>query len=364
MNCFLYDDNQKGSLTLIALIFMVFFSILIAGLLPVITNTFVSATSNIDFIEAQYAAEAGAKRAVVGFQQKRLDWAWANGLPIKMSNSSTNKTYEVTITPQGSTPALTNGNAPAAGNYKITSVGKVGKDTKTISLNISVASSSNFGLIPNAALYIGGNFEGKNNISLNGNAILGGTLITHKPPTVTGQIKDKQKNLTFPQYDFESYKTNAEAINLPNQNQGGEITINLRGKKCYYDGNFTPDKNDFNFEGGEGSVLFINGNLDLKNNIKFNGKVLLIVNGYVDFKNNATLSNCILVATGDVTVKNGEQIGGAIVTPQSVYVKNNGNFNARADLANFFNSYMSSNNNENTNTGSVTISGWSDQNTH
>ena len=57
-------NNKRGAATILAVGVMLFLGIILSGVLPMITQEVRSGTQNRDGVEAQYAAEAGAKRAI------------------------------------------------------------------------------------------------------------------------------------------------------------------------------------------------------------------------------------------------------------------------------------------------------------
>ena len=128
------DYTQRGFATIFAIITMAFLSIVIAGLLPMLTQELKSAASDRDVLQAQYAAEAGAKRAVQQFDQKIITTnSWTSWLGSYRSlDTITNATYSVTINPpiDATHPLVTSVNTL----YTITSTGKVGNITKIVTL--------------------------------------------------------------------------------------------------------------------------------------------------------------------------------------------------------------------------------------
>ena len=57
----------------LALLFVMFTTLLAAGALPFINSNVRFSAMNADVVEAQYAAEAGAKRAIIGIANSRTD---------------------------------------------------------------------------------------------------------------------------------------------------------------------------------------------------------------------------------------------------------------------------------------------------
>ena len=69
-------NNRQGSVTILAIGVMLFLGIILSGVMPMITQEVRSGTLNRDAVEAQYAAEAGLKRALTGLVVADKDWDW------------------------------------------------------------------------------------------------------------------------------------------------------------------------------------------------------------------------------------------------------------------------------------------------
>lgn len=131
--------SQQGYTTVMALLAMIFLLIVIAGFSPMIIAEVKAAVSDKDRLQAQYAAEAGAKRAVQALDQKIADisqWAWL-GTDVNILNGI-NAKYNVALNPTiSSSKAL-----DTAGTYTITSIGKVGSVSRTITVTYQYNSGS------------------------------------------------------------------------------------------------------------------------------------------------------------------------------------------------------------------------------
>ena len=138
--------NNTGSVTILAIGVMMFLGIILSGVLPMITQEVRSGTVNRDVVEAQYAAEAGIKRAIVALEEKQTDWnSW-----LKLAQNFTNepnKNYQVASLTSVTNPksddkckvvaepykALpTDGTAAVAGWYCLSAEGKVNDAAKTV----------------------------------------------------------------------------------------------------------------------------------------------------------------------------------------------------------------------------------------
>ncbi|MDR7866014.1 MAG: hypothetical protein RIN56_04300 [Sporomusaceae bacterium] len=126
-------DRQQGSATILAVVAMIFLTIVIAGLLPMITQELRSAGSDRDVLETRYVAEAGVKRALVHLQRDSDQWDWieqngvANWRPFAGDGTGT-KAYTVRLVPN---IELTQPKPKKKTTYQIYSTGKVGTITYT-----------------------------------------------------------------------------------------------------------------------------------------------------------------------------------------------------------------------------------------
>lgn len=108
-------EKQKGSITMFALMSMVFLGIVVVSLLPMMTQEIKASSVDRDAMEAVYVAEAGIKHAFVAINQK----VPVPDQPIIFANDS-KKYYQITIT--------------GTGPYSITSTGTVNSTQKEITV--------------------------------------------------------------------------------------------------------------------------------------------------------------------------------------------------------------------------------------
>jgi hypothetical protein len=328
------NQGEAGSITLIATIVMVTFGILLAGLLPFVTHTGVSAAYSVRSLQAHYAAEAGAKRAIVGFQQQLNDWDWANnsGITLATGNPST---YSVSIN-----PAINAGNAPTTGTeYTITSVGRVGNQTRKITIlakiNTSTSDTPTTFSFPDAAIAAGGTVKIQKNacVTINGD-IVSKTSVpeTNNNSTFNGShTLSKNSDLVFPvlSSDFiNAFKSDAD--DFPIISSG---TQNLtKGKKYYHSGDvslYSTQTITYTASGGT-AVVLIDGDLkidgDKDTQQKFENSILLIVTGKVQIKGNGEthIENSSLIV-GDPTT-------GLEIKDNAVFNLNNGQLIALGNL--------------------------------
>lgn len=122
MHTTLYD--QKGSITILAIVTVVFLGVVIAALLPLMTQEVKISAMDRDVLEARYAAEAGIKRAQLGLSQRTNNWQWLRQDRPYVSSSDLSKVYNVNIKDQNGNDLL-DGTIPAAGQYTIYSSGRI-----------------------------------------------------------------------------------------------------------------------------------------------------------------------------------------------------------------------------------------------
>ncbi|QDR80254.1 hypothetical protein [Sporomusa termitida] len=134
--------NQSGLSTMLALFIMAFAGIIVAGLTPMVTTQLKLTSVNKNLVEAQFVAEAGAKRAIVAIANGRTDWGWINNDSHNSFDGSEDKYYIVKIN-----PPIDPFSAPEPGNtYTITSEGYVGDSQKTVTVNVKTGSQGGSGI--------------------------------------------------------------------------------------------------------------------------------------------------------------------------------------------------------------------------
>ena len=129
--------SNRGSVTILAIGVMMFLGIILSGVLPMITQEVRSGTVNRDVIEAQYAAEAGLKRAAAALATEDTNWAWITTAQTVPFTSEAGKTYKVSL--QADSPqTLTDGVKPVAGWYYLQSEGRVNNALKKLMVKVQL----------------------------------------------------------------------------------------------------------------------------------------------------------------------------------------------------------------------------------
>lgn len=125
-------EKERGSAAVLVLGVMVVLAILVAGVVPALTNEIKMSKINSDAIEAQLAAEAGIKRAIVDMKNADATWNWL-GAEQAILTGIAGKTYKVTSNLTGS-PAVNT-------EYTFTSVGTVNGVSRMVVGKIKYVSS-------------------------------------------------------------------------------------------------------------------------------------------------------------------------------------------------------------------------------
>ena len=289
--------NQRGSVTVFAILTMIFLSILISGLLPMVMNELKINTINKDMIEAQYAAETGAKRVIVGFNQSTPNLSWIDDGDVPFIDDVNKKKYNVIIylaTDVSQTPLVSS--AIISGKtYIIRSKGTVGKTTKTVSVSIGVASSSNINgsVFSKYTTYSKGTLQVDNSPKLTGDIGSGSSIIVNSSnPLIYGTAYTPN----VPVFDQWSWNKNAvtggylkptstDALDItippiPTMLASGVALTNnsiSNGSGSYYSsGSYTLNSTNITASTGQPLVIYINGNLQLTGTSKISGDNITI----------------------------------------------------------------------------------------
>ena len=130
-------QSNRGVVTVLAIGVMLFLSVILAGVLPMITQEVRSGAINRDVLEAQYAAEAGLKRAIAGLVAGDKNWDWVTEKRTVPYTSEAGKTYKVELMLDTPT-SLTDGDPPSSGWYHLQSVGIVNNATKKVRVKVQL----------------------------------------------------------------------------------------------------------------------------------------------------------------------------------------------------------------------------------
>lgn len=135
-------ERQRGSATMLAIGTMMFLAILASAASTLVNSELRFSKINGDAIEAQFAAEAGAKRAISMFHQTEQVWTWldVNGtLNWQTLGEDANKRYHVKTELGGA--QIVPANPAVSGEYTITSVGNVRGTTRSVTVKVTALSA-------------------------------------------------------------------------------------------------------------------------------------------------------------------------------------------------------------------------------
>lgn len=328
---------NRGSVTIMAIGVMMFLGVILSGVLPMITQEVRSGTMNRDVVEAQYAAEAGAKRALVEFEKinKSLtpDWSWLTIDKPFLANAAEKKYNVITYLQsdamkQHVTPVTT-----ATNTYVVQSTGRVNGAEKKISVVVTVTAGVSVPPVSpvfpaDTAIYAGGNIEFKNNGVVNNASTVAGENNSDSYNLGGSNAgvpykKEQYKKLTLPQYTASSFPGAKSIPGGSNPALNGQYVVN---------GDWDIGNNT-NFTGD--ATIFVTGNIVLPQNFNFNGKFLIIAAENIDGdkSNNNNFGNAILLAYGNIDFKNNLNINGTMMAGGDVSFKNNANVNYDSSLA-------------------------------
>lgn len=296
--------DQRGSVTVIAVVMLLFLMIIAVAWLPMLTTEKTAAASDYREQQAWYAAEAGYKRAVAALENKNNDWGWitkdadiqtSNFLHLGLDRGKVDQEkiwYAVGIMKDALDLSGTSEDNVA---YQITSVGSCQGIRKVIRKVYTLGDNGESG---------GGGSGGEETLDLPGLVQAGGTVtVKNSNNTILGDIygSDKedqsgdkhfnngnnwQGNYTgtlktmLPDniFDKSFYKDIKTLDVLPvNNNEpfilGEKEQIHIDWPIGFYKDEWNQGKKwEYQIRGGQGSVLFINcpknnNSIDLNNGI-------------------------------------------------------------------------------------------------
>ncbi len=336
--------DKKGNMVIIALCITLITGIMIAAFYPLVTNGLNQSVGNRDDVAAQYAAEAGAKRAVAMFYQSSQDWSWLDtdeSTPTwHMLNDNENERYhvKVSLSKDGDLIAL---DAPAVANvYYVTSTGEVNDATKMVSAKVTVESgddegsgSSSFDSSdPNSLEYYV--IYSKTGITIDGASCINGIVAAKPEDSINthGRINGNNEFIEGVDLNFPSFDSL-----LSNTDQPGETLVNIDHSSSLYQSInskyiissdisnenyiFTTEDDVYIQQNVSLSNATINskGNIIIDNNVSLNN-ITLISDADIDMGGqNINPNNCIIFARGIITTRNsgGQNFNGCLVVSNS-----------------------------------------------
>jgi Tfp pilus assembly protein PilX len=350
-------QNNRGSVTVIAVFTVLILGIFVAGIIPRATTELKLSTKNRDNTEAVFAAEAGVKNVLVGFLNYNSDWSWLKN--DQQFAGSVNKKYNVTVK-DASNQDIAQASSPAVGTYTITSIGTVNGATRTIIVSVnmpigyngrsSTSSTGSWNIPIDAGMYASTiSIKNNANIGIGGAKVYvgsGGFSEGNNSTPVTAITE----TITLPQFDINKIKaaagTQTSLPTVANSNLSGTYYIN---------GPLTLDQHTPNMTANN-AIIFVNGDLNITDNsFNLNGTVAIIANN-IYIKNNAGLDQPLLIALNDITIANNISIsGGAFIAGGTININDNASLNLKTNSnASLFNLL----NNDATSVASPALSNW------
>ena len=201
--------NNNGTVTVMALGIMLFLGIIMAGVLPMITQEVRAGAVNRDGVEAQYAAEAGAKVAIEALINKSQSWNWLNNdRAFDPAYAKGVKNYSVVVT-----PPITDGSPPATGTaYTIASTGKVRGVIRTAKVKVTLGSGASNAL--DHAIYSQGALSIASG-TVTGDIASNGLLSINNSVNVIGDIAYVSANMTHEQLQKQATGTVTQETSIP-----------------------------------------------------------------------------------------------------------------------------------------------------
>ena len=348
-----FCKSRRGSVAIMAVMILLVLGGLMAAASPMIINEVKMNMVNRDTIEAQYAAEAGAKVGIAAIYGKKEEWSWLKK-PINLIPDNARATYMVEIvdsTGAAPTAALTPGE-----KYTITSTGTVNGSIKKVSAKVTAGGSSS---VVRYASYSGSSMRiisgtVTGDIAATGTLTIGNGMTVDGSATVTtGTLTDPQKQdvagkttggltevtsigtldvaslmqygATFPVMPtLSTVHSYGQALPRP---AGGSATINLTGAYdyssnptsgvYYYDSNLADWwQYTYNVASGQKVFIYINGDYTVGMPITGAGDVTIYATGNITVHKNISGNNVNLYA-GKVITLSQNTISGNKITLQS-----------------------------------------------
>lgn len=179
------SGKQQGASSILAMLVMVLFMMLLSAVAPMIVHEIRFSRINRDMIEAQYAAEAGAKVALMSLYKPSNVWNWVGqDVPFDVAYPTTQKKYVVTLArADGVTPAVIDGQLPKANMvFTITSEGIVNNMKKKVIVKAKTSLSN----VLQYAVYSGSGNTTMNTAVVNGDTATNKTLTTNNKTIIHG----------------------------------------------------------------------------------------------------------------------------------------------------------------------------------
>ena len=357
-------NNQRGSVLIMSLLVLVVLGGMLVAASPMIVNEVKMNTVNRDMIDAQFAAEAGAKVGIAAVYAKNTDWSWL-GSPRNLVNGNATKTYSVTISP--APPA--DGKLISGQAYVITSTGTVNNAIKKVIVNVTPGGASN--VFTKYASFSNGKIDINGTVNIIGDlASNTGVNLNSSPGTITGTIfapKDAvisenkpcktdgttscgiakaAEILPSPEtLDVASLIPAMPTFSMTGTNltstwtsgQWGGSTYTLTASNYFYNGNYNLNGHNYNIPAGTTTTIYINGKLNIMLGYRITGGGNLVIyakdgvqlsGGYIDVGSSGSVG---IYTPNALEINKDSYINGQTVTvlaQKSTSTLNGGSINA------------------------------------
>ena len=365
---------QRGSMAVIALVFMMFLLIVGVAWLPMLAQENRTARNDWEEQQAWYAAEAGFVRAKTELNNSKTggDWSWlaASTSKTDLTAKLQNITDDVlTGTKQAKyavyiSPSLTATAAPAASTtYAITSVGQVNGVQKILKKTITTEATSTeeetttTPVATSALVAAGGTITVKNpwmTFNSDGTIFTSTALKVNPNSDASASSSNWWSSLTASLYTHlpDSMFAYPSGTAVGYFSDGGTLSLTA-GQTVYMDslqytnwnGEHLAWNNTFNITGAAGSTVYftstaatsigkkgingitgpstgeplnviINGDISISS-LSFSGNVRLIVNGTLTLSGGSGSGNFMFLSNGDITVKQSLSIKNVFLSSDS-----------------------------------------------
>lgn len=306
--------NQSGSSTIIALLLVAIFATMSAGLAPMIQTTTKYNGTNRDDLAAYYAAEAGAKRAILEFKKipaaKTPDFSWINSDRPLIKDLKEKYHVLVFLQSDAAKTPLSSETLEAElkkGNtFIVQSTGTVGSFVKTITFPVVATAGSGsdtfkYAAFSNGDMYICNTPTITGNIGSNGDIKIDSTT-----KVVSGTAYQPEPYRHYNKSWADNYNS------LPPfkiANPAGTLDVNslLPAMPAYSAAGSTLSSSGGTY--GEGSYYY-NGTLSPSRSIKTSGNVVIYVNGdlKLDSTDAITGDNLIIYSTRNIVLEENSSI--------------------------------------------------------
>ncbi len=250
-----HESRQRGSAGITALLVMMLLLTIGGAMLTISSNEVRAAANYRDGIAAQYAAEAGAKRAMV--ELNKNNGQWSSSITGQIGNGS----YTVSMEKQGL-------------NRILTSIGTVNNAKRQVVLSITPETVFDYALFSDKNMVLGvnsinGSVGSNQDITLTAFTRAQGDVIAHgniynltRLNTVGGKIIEGAPIMPLPSFNRDMYKNIGKVPNIEHIILLGDFWTGpskLNNEVYYYDGDLKLWINSIQGPG----IIYVTGNVNI-----------------------------------------------------------------------------------------------------